>query len=84
MLFRSRGFPRSLPSRESWIREGQIIPRGSRIHCDGSERGKLPLIEVVVMVVVVVVVVVVLVGAEVGEASRVRCLRAKAGSVRSK
>ena len=36
-----------LPSRESWIREGQILPRGSHIHCDGTKRGKLSLIVVV-------------------------------------
>ena len=68
-----------LPSRESWIREGQIIPCGSSMHCDGSEHGKLPLIVVVVVVVVVEVV-----GSEAGEASCVHCLRAKAGSARDK
>ena len=66
-----------MPSRESWLREGQIIPHGSHIHCDGSERGKLSLIMVVVVVVEVV-------GSEAGEASRVRCLRAKAGSAMDK
>ena len=55
-----------------------MIPLRSRIHCDGSERGKLPLMGVVVGVVVVVV------GSEAGGASRVRCLRAKAGSARDK